>query len=66
MQRKRCARENAFVNRDVPRWLSKTEFDIGERKQTPMEIALRNGEISSVINLKNRRVSTFPKRDVIF
>jgi hypothetical protein len=60
------ARESAFEKLDVPRWLNKRESDIKEKNLTPMKIALRNGEISNVIDVKNGGLSATRRKEGIF
>ncbi|MEE9151145.1 MAG: hypothetical protein V3U20_04840 [Thermoplasmata archaeon] len=52
MKRRWCVREGVFETEDGLWWLNKEQNDVHEKSRTPMTIALRNGDISKVIDVK--------------
>lgn len=62
MKRRWCVREGVFERDDGLWWLNKELNDPRERSRTPMAIALKNGDISRVIDLKCGRLSASGKR----
>ena len=62
MKRRWCVREGVFERDDGLWWLNKELNDPRERSHTPMAIALKNGDISRVIDIKCDRLSASGKR----
>jgi hypothetical protein len=52
MDRRWCVREEVFERDDGLWWLKKEQHNPVEKSRTPMTIALRNGNISGVIDSK--------------
>ncbi|ODS41395.1 MAG: hypothetical protein A7315_06345 [Candidatus Altiarchaeales archaeon WOR_SM1_79] len=52
MKRRWCVRDGIFENDDSLWWLNRDRKEVGEKKSTPMTIALKNGNISRVIDIK--------------
>jgi hypothetical protein len=53
MKKKWCVREGAFLRDDGLWWLNKEQNISSKPSKTPMTIALRNGGISRVIDVKH-------------
>lgn len=62
MKRRWSVREGVFKRDDGLRWLKEGNKDRNLRKRTPMAIALRNGDISRVIDTKNGGLSSNKRR----
>ncbi len=62
MKRRWFVREGVFERDDGLWWLNKELNDPQEKGRTPMTIALKNGNISRVINFKYGGLSASGKR----
>jgi hypothetical protein len=47
-----CITENAFEKDDGLWWLKKEQYSQNESSITPMEVALKNGDISKIIDTR--------------
>lgn len=56
-----CVREGIFEGDNGLWWLNK-EVEREERIKTPMAIALKNGDISKVIDVNSHGLSTMERR----
>lgn len=61
MKKRWCVREDIFEGDNGLWWLNK-EVDLEVRTQTPMAIALKNGDISKVIDVRFGGLSTMGRR----
>ena len=61
MKRRWCVREGIFEKDNGLWWLNK-ETDFEDKNKTPMTIALKNGNISKVIDVKNSGFVGFTRR----
>ncbi len=66
MKRRWSVTEGIFERDDGPWWLKKEYNDRNERMRTPMTVALKNGDISRVIDVKLHGLSSYRKREGIF
>lgn len=66
MKRRWCVREGVFERDDGLWWLNKEHMEAKEKNRTPMSIALRNGDISRVIDVKFGGLSTKVNRRGIY
>ena len=62
MKRRWCLREGIFERDNGLWWLNKDQNDMHEINRTPMAVALRNGNISKIIDVKLGGLSTFNRR----
>jgi hypothetical protein len=61
MKKQWCVREGIFEGENGLWWLNK-EVERDERTKTPMAVALRNGDISKVIDVRFGGLSTMERR----
>lgn len=61
MKKQWCVREGIFEGENGLWWLNK-EVERDERTKTPMAIALKNGDISNIIDVKSSGLSTMGRR----
>ncbi len=66
MDRRWCVREDIFEKDDGLWWLKKEQYDPAEKNRTPMAVALRNGNISGVIDSKRGGLSAIGRKRVGF
>ncbi|UCE39357.1 MAG: hypothetical protein JSW00_09090 [Thermoplasmata archaeon] len=62
MKRIWCVNERVLEREDGLWWLNKEQHEFNEKCRTPMSIALRNGDISRVLDVKSDGLSTTGKR----
>ena len=61
MKKRWCVREDIFEGENGLWWLNK-EVDLEERTKTPMQVVLKNKEISKVIDVRFGGFSTMGRR----
>lgn len=66
MKRRWCLREDAFEKDDGLWWLNRERQDNHKKTGTPMEVALRNGEVTKIIDVKLDGLSAKNERQGIF
>lgn len=62
MKRRWCVREGVFENDDGLWWLNREGNDLKEKSPTPMAVALRNGNISGVMDFKLDGLSAYSRK----
>jgi hypothetical protein len=66
MKRTWCVVDGVFERDDSLWWLNKNHTEITESGKTPMIVALKNGGISRVIDVKSGGLSSINNRQGIF
>jgi len=66
MKRRWCLREDAFEKDDGLWWINREQHDNHKKTRTPMATALRNGEISKIIDVKFDGLSAQDRKRGIF